>query len=305
MSSGISIIIPSTGDLRNLKKLIPSILVQDLNGSPLEIIVVLNGVTDSKYASIREFFSANWPAPELLKIEDKGVNKARNAGLQKASQPIVMFLDDDCELHQKNTLRKYVALHEANPHLFAIGGGYILPDEHGLFDEVYNYIQMNWFVCGQKNSSGLLMETQHLLGGNFSLKRDLSVKHSLQFEPTIKYGGSELDYFRKAVKAGLKLAATEMDVTHNTNETFASVGKKVFKQGCGKHFIDAKFGHDDVSSQTTGGRHLVLRRIYSYWFWAGYYGAEGKIWKVFNHLFKDFFGYLNALRFSIIRKVSK
>jgi len=305
MSSGVSIIIPSIGEIKNLKKLIPSILAQDLGEMAVQIIVVLNGVSDDKYSVIRESFATNWPTVELLKIDDRGVNKARNAGLQKASQAIVIFLDDDCELHQKSTIQKYAALHFANPHLFAIGGGYILPDEYGLYDEVYNYIQMNWFVCGQKYSSGTLIETQHLLGGNFSFKRELAIKHQLQFEPTIAYGGSELDFFKKALKAGLKLAATELDVTHNTNETFGSVGKKVFKQGKGKHFIDAKFGHDDVVSQAGGGRHLILRRIYSYWFWAGYYGAEGKIWKVLNHLFKDFFGYLNEVRFSIIRKVSK
>ncbi len=305
MSNGISIVIPSTGNLDNLQRLLPSILDQNVEAIELQVIVVLNGIPQNRMTDINERISKAWPTVELLRIEGKGVNLARNSGLRCSKYDFVLFLDDDCELHNKKTLKNYLKLHHSNPDYFAIGGGYILPARHGLFDEVYNYIQMNWFLHGQKESGKALVNTQYLLGGNFCLKRHLATAHQLQFEPSIQYGGSELDFFRQASSVGLKLGAIEMDVTHNTNESFYSVGKKVFKQGRGKYFIDAKFGKDQANSHSSDSKFSVLRRLYSYWFWLGYYGAAGKSWKVFFHMLRDFVGFVDVMRFKILKKLNR
>lgn len=304
MSAGISIVIPSTGHLQNLERLIPSILQQQFSPADIQVVVVFNGVKE-KIAETCKQINSRFPSVETLLLSGKGANLARNAGLEKANKDLVLFLDDDCELQDANTLKKYFELHSVNPAYFAIGGGYILPEKYGLYDEVYNYIQMNWFVCGQSQVRKNVVDTQYLLGGNFCLKRKLAVENGLQFEPGMIYGGTELDFFRKAVRAGLKLGAVELDVTHHTDETFLSVGKKVFKQGKGKHFIDSKFGNDDLVSQNTGGRYFFLRQLYSYWFWAGYYGEAGKPLNVFLHVLRDITGYLNALRFRILKKISR
>jgi hypothetical protein len=233
------------------------------------------------------------------------VNRARNKGLELSKFDIVYFLDDDCELHLTDTLAMFLKLHKKHPDIFAFGGGYRLNEARGVFDDIYNYIQMSWFVSGQDTGVDSILRTGHLLGGNFSLKRPLAVKYNLQFDPGIIYGGSELDFFKQAVAAGLKLAAVDIDVTHNTDESLLSVAKKVYKQGRGKCHIDQKFGVEKKTPPAfAGGKYVFIRQLYSYCFWLGYYGVNGQRRKLSWHVLKDVIGYLNALRFNILKKIS-
>lgn len=305
MSSGISVVIPSTGHLTNLSRLLPSLWTQELSGINLQVIVVMNGMSEVEFKSLQQQATQSWPGVEMVWANRKGVNIARNEGLARARNEIVYFLDDDCELQQKNIIKNYISSHSEHTNYFAIGGGYKLPLEHRLFDEIYNYIQMSWFFGGQIGGGKKLVDTHYLLGGNFCLKREFVVKHQLQFEPSIQYGGSELDFFKQATRMGLKLGAIDLEIIHNTRESFLSVGRKVFKQGRGKYFIDTKFGNDNVTSQSSGGKYLLLRQMYSYWFWAGYYGAGGKRWKVLAHMFRDLIGYIDVLRFNLLKKLNR
>jgi hypothetical protein len=62
---------------------------------------------------------------------------------------------------------------------------------------------MNWFVSGQSGTANRFVDTQHLLGGNFAIKKPVADQYNLRFDPAIQYGGSEYDFFRQATQAGL------------------------------------------------------------------------------------------------------
>jgi hypothetical protein len=80
----------------------------------------------------------------------------------------------------------------------------------------------------------------------------------------------------------------------------------VTKQGRGKAFIDQKFGEEKKSGAVDkDSRYKLLRQFYSYFFWFGYYGYTGRRFLIFRHILKDIFGYLNALRFFILKKISR
>jgi glycosyltransferase involved in cell wall biosynthesis len=303
--NGISIVVPSTGNIPNIKSLLQSIEQQDSEGIEIKVIIVLNGVSNTQFDDFKRSADSFSVPVTVCRIFERGVNRARNLGLDRAEHETVLFLDDDCELMQEGTLKAHLKFHDRFKNIFAVGGGYRLKDSSGLFDDIYNYIQMNWFISGQGTERDGIADANYLLGGNFSLKKSMALSHHLRFDPGIVYGGSELDFFKQATKAGLKLAAIDLDVLHNTHETFFSVGKKVLKQGKGKRLIDLKFGREQGQEiYTPGKEHQFFRFIYSYWFWFGYYGVTGERFKIFGHLFRDVFGYLNALRFRILKKIN-
>ena len=87
----ISVIIPVFNGEKFLARIIHS--VQQQNYSPLEIIVVDDGSTDSTADILRTFDSEI----QVIVQENQGPAAARNAGMQHASGEIYTFLDVDDE----------------------------------------------------------------------------------------------------------------------------------------------------------------------------------------------------------------
>ena len=103
----ISVIIPTYNRYTLLKRAITSLYAQTY---PLqEIIVVDDGSTDNTKDIVKDF-------PEIIYIfqQNKGVSAARNAGIQKAKNAWIAFLDSDDTWHREK-LQKQVDFHKKNP----------------------------------------------------------------------------------------------------------------------------------------------------------------------------------------------
>ena len=318
INSGISVVIPTLGQTENLKTLVSSVLNQEkIAKELLDIVIVINGLPQQNYFKIKSDISNLNPEIEFqwAYIEQANVNIARNKGLDLARFDYVCFFDDDCELNNRSTLNFYWSAMDKDSQLFALGGGYCLPSTANYWDELYNSIQMAWLLSGKVDQSHNIL---HLLGGNFILNKKILKENSIQFEEQIAYGGSEHQLFLAAATLKLKVQLSNIDVKHNTKETFSKICRKIYKQGQGKALLDEKYGQIENSFKNQNLKYIsktaieinylnikleFYKKILNYIFWFGYYNKQNKSYLIFVKVFSDFLNYLNYLRFKIIDKV--
>ncbi len=72
----------------------------------LEEIIIVNNASDSDYSEVESFIASHSDLPYkyYYSPENLGVAKGRNYALQKSSSPILIMLDDDAELQNKDCL---------------------------------------------------------------------------------------------------------------------------------------------------------------------------------------------------------
>lgn len=317
---GITIVIPTLGKLENLARLVKSIERQSFTKSNYEILIVVNGVIKNDLREKLLYLTSAYSkiVLKIYFITAKGVNRARNYGLNNAKYRIVLFLDDDCEMQNHHFLSQNIELHNQYKDCFAIGGGYLLANDSRYLDEIYNYVQMKWYFSGQidlvdqttvDESAG--KETRYLLGGNFSIKSEIAGRQQLLFDESIIYGGSEYEFFKRARAMDLKMYATELNVVHHTQETLWSLTGKIYKQGRGKAHIEYKYGPTTRAMNKMDKRELdffdiqtrLVKLYFRYIFWLGYYFYQKKYFTIIFHLVGDLINKLNFYRLEILKKI--
>lgn len=313
MNKKVSVIIPTLGDEAHLKRLLHSIDCQAVDFSTIEVLLIANGQSSEEFLKFKNNFSQP-RAYEMFfhHLESPGVSAARNLGLEKARGELVFFFDDDCELHLRNTLSYHVEQHGLRADLFALGGGYLLPSEAGLFDEIYNHIQMSWFMAGQAESNRPLKPTKYLLGGNFSAKSKILKQYGIRFDDSIAYGGSESALFKQAVIHALSMCACPVEVTHHTAESAGSIRRKVYKQGRGQALINLRYPHSEGAQDTRPAKQRESDPRFGFWllfynyvFWSGYFSAEGRPFKIAGKLFSDLAGKFHGWRFGLVDRLNQ
>jgi len=85
----VSIIVPTYCEEENIEWCLKSIKKQRFEKDNIEIIVVDSSSLDNTKAIAEKY------ADRVLTIQDRGVSKARNAGVRKAKGEILLFLDAD------------------------------------------------------------------------------------------------------------------------------------------------------------------------------------------------------------------
>jgi glycosyltransferase involved in cell wall biosynthesis len=306
MTCDISLIIPSTGQISHLGRLLQSIAQQDYPTENFEALFLVNGdLTEVDKVKIEQLLGSVPVRSRIFFDTQRGVNRARNNGIRMSQGSLLLFLDDDCVLTKKNFLREHIEYHAKNKQIFAFGGGYALPTESTFFDAVYNYIQMEWYFSGI--TDGVERRTQYLLGGNFSVKKKLLLEHQLLFDEMLVYGGTEYEFFLRANQSQLISQAIELELLHNAQVGFLSLTRKLYKQGQGKAYVDQKFSFERmensevlVSSRKRLGLKFRLALLFcNYFFWCGYDKKRSGILYFVKRILSDLLGFLNQLRFSV------
>lgn len=90
-----SIVIPTRNNKKALEKVLEAMLFLDYPNE-FEVIVVDDGSTDGTKEMLQEKFGKEKRIKAILLGSNKGVCKARNAGIAKAGFPIVVNMDHDC-----------------------------------------------------------------------------------------------------------------------------------------------------------------------------------------------------------------
>lgn len=87
----VSVVVPFFNSARHLAACIESLLGQESVGGPYEVILVNNDSPDGS-----ESIAQRYPEVILLEEPTPGAYAARNAGIQIARAPLIVFTDADC-----------------------------------------------------------------------------------------------------------------------------------------------------------------------------------------------------------------
>ena len=114
----ISIIVPVYNGQDYLENCIESIELQTYPA--LEVLIVNDGSTDAT-GKICEDLSVKYHNIQVISMNDEGVSKARNAGIERCKGEYVMFVDADDRLHCDTVQTLYDALVETESDMSGCG----------------------------------------------------------------------------------------------------------------------------------------------------------------------------------------
>jgi glycosyltransferase involved in cell wall biosynthesis len=225
----ISVIIPHANSPQLLFKLLYSLREQTMVNF-LEVIVVVN--PESKYPNGYPEWKFNFPL--TWDKSAAGANRARSRGVQLSRGKVLLFLDDDCEILDKQFVQKHLAYHE-DENLSGVGGRYRLHGPQNHWGRVYNKLQNDW-LRSHRLPGGFNV---HLLGGNSSFKKEVFAEES--FDENIIFGGTETEFQIRLHQRKKRLKLFEdIEVGHEGQLRFPEFITKSFKQGIGAAYIVKK-----------------------------------------------------------------
>lgn len=107
----IDIIIPTCKPTVFLEECLNSLQQQTLSFDKFKVTIVLNGDKEPYYSNIQNTLNEFKFDYSLIYTEEKGVSNARNLGVEKTSNPYIVFLDDD-DLLTENYLEQLLLVVE-------------------------------------------------------------------------------------------------------------------------------------------------------------------------------------------------
>lgn len=281
MSLELSVVIPCLNPSENLERILQSL--QKISHSRWETVVVFN-LKSQDGEQMAQSYGAR-----TLTVGKVGVNLARNAGLAAARAPLVLFLDDDCEVANANLLVSHIEGHRQRPDVVAIGGLYALAENAGRIQRVYHRLAQEW-MTRVRNPDGLSMD---LLGGHVSYKKALLPK-GMKFDPTIEFGGSETEFHLRIFRSGARLLLLPgLTVFHHSTNSLFTMARKGFCQG--QTYSRLPMDLSDLDSRGVLKERLglvegYLHRIYAHAYYLGsrFAGAPPRSWLGFlPFLYRD------------------
>ena len=114
----LSIIIISNNRINDLRRCLKSVYNQ--NFLDFEVIVLNDGSKVPGYSDLQNKFKKNF-----IYLENNyklGSSVSRNLAVQKSNSNYILFLDDDSQLLEKNTLEKSIDIIENDPTIGQLGG---------------------------------------------------------------------------------------------------------------------------------------------------------------------------------------
>lgn len=224
--------IPYSSHEKNLHRLLTSIEKQTCQYH-IEVLVIQNSRAVPKTV-IDTNTSYNL---DLRYLQSKqGANSARNLGIDSAVAEVLFFIDDDCELDGDSIVQAHIDYHMNTGSQNIFGGLYKTPVNSTFLQKVYHDIQMNWIFSNQRPDGSFGM----LLGGHFSISKKNAMK--LRFDDQMQYGGTETEFFIRAIAAKINLALkVDLALIHHPHLSLLGFVQKAFRQGEGTCYIERKF----------------------------------------------------------------
>ena len=228
----VSIIVAVYNGARTIENCLKGLLSQDYPNDKFEILIVENGSTDDTTAIIERY------PVKLLHSPVRGLARARNYGIERATGEIIAMTDADCI---------------ADPHwITALVETYKDPDVGGAGGPVEDFVHnnMNWaeqFATEARPLvnyiSGSHEFLPHLVGANSSYRRSLLYDAGLYNPGIPTYYGEDIEFsWRFQIKTGKKLAyAPAAIINHHHRSTTSGLLKQYRNYGFGEIFLDTLF----------------------------------------------------------------
>lgn len=165
----VSIIIPTHNRRASVERALRALAAQSCSLSPIEVIVVADGCTDSTL----EISRTDWPfAVRVLDQPGLGPAAARNRGAAAATGERLIFLDDDVEPFP-GFVAAHVGAHD-NGNSATVAIGYLPPQLQGRRDLFALMLRAWWEAMFERmREPGHRFVYSDLLSGNLSVGRML------------------------------------------------------------------------------------------------------------------------------------
>lgn len=124
----VSVVVPAYNASRTLSATLDSVLNQ--THAALDVIVVDDGSTDDT-AAIAEGFQRRDDRIRVLRTDNGGVARARNAGIAAALSDVVAVVDADDLWHSTKVAKQFAALNAGGPDMAFVYALFRRIDENG------------------------------------------------------------------------------------------------------------------------------------------------------------------------------
>jgi GT2 family glycosyltransferase len=203
----LSFIILSYNRSADLLELLKNISQLDDAHQLLEEIIVVNNASTENYDQVRSFIKEHSSLPYIYfdAPENLGVAKGRNYALQKGKAPLIIMLDDDAILQNKDCLINIVKEFEINntERSKAIVSFKVL---------YYDNLQMQENALPHKKYNEYkdrsFFETYYYAGGAHAIKREVIEKLG-QYPADFFYGMEEYDLAYRILDAGYSIVYSD------------------------------------------------------------------------------------------------
>ena len=203
----LSFIIITFNRAADLLELLQNISSLDRVNDLLEEVVVLNNASTDDYSTVKNFIKSNpaFPVKYFESPENLGVAKGRNLALKKGTAPVIIMIDDDAVLQNKNCLVNLIEEfeHKNTDRPKAIISFKILyydtleMQKNGLPHKRYeDYKDKSFF------------ETYFYAGGAHAIKRELINKLG-DYPDDFFYGMEEYDLSYRIIDAGYSIVYSD------------------------------------------------------------------------------------------------
>ena len=139
----------------------------------MEEVIIINNNSSKDYAPLKEFIEncKDVNFKYIQSNENLGVSRGRNYAIQQAKAPLLLMLDDDCELAEKNALLTIDNLFKAKPNTGLFDGN----GQHTLYNRNRQISQKGTFRGGRLytgkvfkyNDDGILTNLEMYQSGKY------------------------------------------------------------------------------------------------------------------------------------------
>lgn len=165
----------------------------------------------------------------IINKKNLGCSKSFNIGakfsLKNYSPDYILWLNDDCEVIEKNWLKKMVKIGEGDKKIGIIGCKIIYPD--GSLQSVGGYIQ-GWEITKISNfKKENIIDVDHIMGAVMLIKKDVINKIGLLDEGFTPYLLEDTDYCLRAKEKGFRIKSiSSVRMIHKKGKTIDSLKNK-------------------------------------------------------------------------------
>jgi GT2 family glycosyltransferase len=203
----LSFIIITYNRPADMLELLQNISQQDHAEELLEEVIVVNNASTDDYTEVKKFISSYpaFPFRYFDAPENLGVAKGRNFALEKGKAPIIIMLDDDAVLQNKDALAKLIKEFEIN--------NTEKPKALVSFKVLYyDTLQMQVNALPHKRFTEYkdksFFETYYYAGGAHAIKREVLEKIG-QYPTDFFYGMEEYDLAYRILNAGYSIVYSD------------------------------------------------------------------------------------------------
>jgi cellulose synthase/poly-beta-1,6-N-acetylglucosamine synthase-like glycosyltransferase len=238
----VTVIVPVRNGEQTIQPLLESLQKLDYDRNKIEVIVVDGNSTDKTREIVKQY-------PVKLIIENrKGLNLARNVGIQHSNGEIVAFTDADC-IVPPNWITKIVENFK-DPKVSCVGGSAKALDSDFVSQYADNSIvRLMPFFTKREALESVKPFFRHPAGCNMAYRRKIAEEVGY-FDENIQYGFDEVEFADRICKAGYKMVLDpKISVWHKHRSTLGEFLKQNFQYGKGSGLVLKKNRLKDAVSQ--------------------------------------------------------